>query len=945
MLRGSLLTAAVLCLSGAVFAQQPTQEQLDMLRNLTPEQRAALEQRVGAADDNQTNAPMPGQDKRVATPDDAVQPLPADEEGRQELIEARRLILRGDDSVVIELDFARAANGQPVSVSGAGPGTASRAGQPGPNDGAAMQNVTPGSELTEADIDRLTKLREVIRSRNPYRLTREGFLQLPGFAPIPLGGLTEEQATLRLSVVIELRDLGLRVRRLPLRKTGVEALKPFGYDLFDRAPTTFAPVTDVPVPSDYVVGPGDKIEVQLYGSQNRTVQLTVGRDGRISFPELGPISVGGQSFSAVKSSIEARVERQMIGVRASVSVGDTRTIRVFVLGEARRPGSYTISGLGTITSALFAAGGVRPIGSLRNVELKRNGAVVRRFDLYDMLLRGDTTDDAKLLPGDVVFIPPVGPVASVDGEVRRPAIYEIRGETTVDSVLSLAGGLTPDADASRVALTRIDAGGSRNVLSVNLGAPAASQSIRNGDLLQVARLSPTVDGIVVEGHVHAPGAFAYREGVRLADVLRSVDDLKSNADIHYILIRRELPPDRRVTVLSADLTAAITAPESAANTILMPRDRITVFDVETSRERVIRPLLDELKLQADFQNPTGLVHIDGRAKLPGDYPLEHGMTVRDLVRAGGSLSDAAYGGRAELTRYKVVDGESRRTELVELDLAAAMRGDASANLLLLPFDNLNIKEMPDWREQEVVQILGEVRFPGRYAISRGETLKSVLTRAGGLSDLAFPAGSVFTRKELREREQQQVDVLTERLQKDLAIMALQGAAANQTQSGTALSVGQTLMTQLRASKAVGRLVINLPRLVASQDTKQDILLRDGDSLVIPKLRQEVTVIGEVQSPTSHLYQSERTRDDYIALSGGMTRKADKSKVYVVRADGTVIASNGTGWFSRSAQVGIGPGDTVVVPLDTERMPALPFWQAVTQIIYNLAISAAAVNSF
>ncbi|MEJ1963912.1 MAG: polysaccharide biosynthesis/export family protein [Gammaproteobacteria bacterium] len=201
-----------------------------------------------------------------------------------------------------------------------------------------------------------------------------------------------------------------------MKKIGTEALKPFGYDLFDRPASTFAPVTNVPVPADYVIGSGDQLEVQLYGSQNRTLRLTVGRDGRVNFPELGPVNVGGQLFNNVRATIESRVERQMIGVRASVAMGDTRSIRVFVLGEARRPGSYTISGLGTITSALFAAGGVKPIGSLRNIQLKRQGAVVRTFDLYDMLIRGDSTDDAKLLPGDVVFIPPAGATITVEAK-------------------------------------------------------------------------------------------------------------------------------------------------------------------------------------------------------------------------------------------------------------------------------------------------------------------------------------------------------------------------------------------------------------------------------------------------------------------------------------------------------------------------------------------------
>jgi protein involved in polysaccharide export with SLBB domain len=950
MLRRWFVTGvAGVCLAAAAFAQTPSPEQVEMFRNLTPEQRQALEQQLGLPDSTQQDTKKRPEGEQPETPETGMPPL--DEETRQEMREAQRRVLRADDSVIIEIDFELL----PVSPEGqvAAQQPPPRPSQPGvaaqgsdPDVQGRSPSGRPMRTLTEEDVSRLVKLRDLIRSRNPYRLTRDGLLLMPGFAGIPLAGLTEEQATLRLSSVGELRDLDVRLRRLPLRRMGVEALKPFGYDLFERAPSTFAPVTEVPVPSDYIVGPGDEIEVQLYGTQNRTIRFTVGRDGTVSFPELGPVMISGQTFSRVKAQIEERVARQMIGTRANVTMGDTRSIRVFVLGEARRPGSYTISGLGTITSALFAAGGVRPIGSLRDVQLKRNGAVVRRFDLYDMLIRGDTTDDSKLLPGDVVFIPPIGSTVSVDGEVRRPAIYETRGETTAAQVIALAGGLTPEADLGKVALTRIDANGNRVVLGVDLTAQGTPQSIRAGDLLRVAPLAPTLDaGILLEGYVHAPGAFAWREGMRITDVIGSVDDLKVGADINYILIRRESPVDRKVSVVSADLNAALADPASPANVPLMPRDRITVFDLESGRDRIIRPLLDELRLQADLDTPTSIVHVDGRVKVPGDYPLERNMTVRDLVRAGGSLSDAAYGGRAELTRYKIVDGESRRTELIELDLAAAMRGDAQANLRLQPFDSLNIKEMPDWSEQETIEIVGEVRFPGRYPIARGETLRSVLTRAGGLSDLAFPAGSVFTRKELRDREQEQLNSLSERLQKDLAILALQGAAANQGQAATAMSVGQSLMSQLRAAKAVGRLVINLPAVLEGKEGTQDIMLRGGDKLMVPKKRQEVTVIGEVQSPTSHLYQKNFSRDDYISLSGGMTRKADDNQTYVVRADGSVIANAGNHWFSRSGQVAMQPGDTVVVPLDTERLPTLPFWQAVTNILYNLAISAAAVNSF
>src|SRR5437660_8701466 len=267
----------------------------------------------------------------------------------------------------------------------------------------------------------------------------------------------------------------------------------------------------------------------------------------------------------MKADLETRVERQMIGVRASVNMAEIRSIRGFVLGDAKRGGSYTISGLGTISSALFAAGGMQPIGSLRNIQLKRRGELVRQLDLYDMLIRGDTTDDAKLLPDDVVFVPSIGPTVSVDGEVHRPAIYEIRNESSVADVVQLAGGLTPEADTAKLALTRIDADLHRVVLQVDLSAAAGtSEAVRNGDSLRVSRLRPTLDaGVQVEGYVYTTGAFAYHEGMRLTDVIRSVDDLKPNADLHYILIRRELPPDRRVTALSADLAAALREPGSS----------------------------------------------------------------------------------------------------------------------------------------------------------------------------------------------------------------------------------------------------------------------------------------------------------------------------------------------------------------------------------------------
>jgi len=882
--------------------------------------------------------------------------------------------LTNDDWVIVEIDFhlpprpAALALQQLYALPGVQtgqslqglPGSALAGGlapqQAGALAAAQQQQQQTGqsdSDLTESDRRQLLALMEMIRSKNPYQLGRDGSLSLPGFTGIALAGLTEEQATLRLKVEPAFRRLDVRVTRLPLKKSGAQALKPFGYDLFDKAPSTFAPVTNVPVPSDYVIGAGDELDIQLYGNQNRNVKLVVSRDGTINFPDLGPINVAGQRFTAIKSSIEQRVARQMIGVQANVSMGDTRSIRVFVLGEAKRPGSYTISGLGTITSALFASGGVSNVGSLRKIELKRQGTVVRQLDLYDLLIRGDTTDDTKLLQGDVIFIPSVGPTVSVDGEVRRPAIYEIKNESNVSDLVRLAGGLSAEANTGNAVLTRINANQQRVAIHVDPTLDGSrSERLLNGDLLLVPRLKPTLDsGVTVQGHVFTPGVFAYRDGLRLSDVIHSVDELRPDADLHYLLIRRELPPDRRIAAVSADLAAALKAPGSPADVQLMQRDRIIVFDLASGRDRIIKPVLDELRLQSGAQRPTEVVHIDGRVKVPGEYPLETSMTVADLIRAGGGLADAAYGSKAELTRYQVVNGEMRRTELIDVDLAAALRGEPVGNIRLEPFDNLSIKEVQQWQSQESVSLTGEVRFPGNYAIRRGETLKSVIQRAGGLTDFAFPEGSVFTRDELKKREQEQIDMLSDRMQRDLALLALQNTAASAA-TGTggggaaALSVGQSLLSQLRGTKAVGRLVIDLPRTLQSPvGSPTDVILRGGDNLIIPRFQQQVTVIGEVQNQTSHLYSAGLTRDDYISLSGGMTRRADHKKIYVVRANGNVYAAEGNRWFENSSSIPIKPGDTIVVPLDAERIPPLPFWTAVTTIIYNVAIAAAAVHSF
>jgi protein involved in polysaccharide export with SLBB domain len=479
------------------------------------------------------------------------------------------------------------------------------------------------------------------------------------------------------------------------------------------------------------------------------------------------------------------------------------------------------------------------------------------------------------------------------------------------------------------------------VKDIDLGAETVSvEPLRDGDVLSVLpNLQQLEDSIRLVGNVYQPGLYEWRDGMLLTDILESPESVRPMSDVNYVLIRREIEPNVFVEAISADLQAAWQQPSGAENLELQPRDTVYVFNLRIGRGHIVEPLLEELRAQAPSKEPIAVARVDGQIRAPGEYPLEPGMRISDLVRAGGGLTEAAYVSNAELTRYEVVGGEYRETDFVDVDLASILRGDSQADLLVTSHDYFTVREVPQWREQQTVELLGEVRFPGVYAIQQGESLSSVLTRAGGLTEYAFSDGSVFLRDDLREREREQLFTLASRVESDVAAISL----ASETGSTQAITVGQSLVEQLRSSEPVGRLVIDLDALAT--DSTEDIVLKDGDRLLVPETTQSVTVLGEVQYATSHLYDDTLDRDEYILRSGGLTSRADRQRIYVVRANGEVMARSGSRWFSRSRPGDIRPGDTIVVPMDLDTGRRLAFWGSVTQIIYNLAIAAAAVNSF
>ena len=790
-----------------------------------------------------------------------------------------------------------------------------------------------------------------------------------------------------------------------------EDLRQFGYELFAGAPTTFAPATDIPVSSDYIIGPGDEVHVQLYGKMNLSVDLLVDREGMVSFPELGPITVAGLTFREMKEMLHREVKNRMIGVSVGVSMGRLRSIRVFILGDVFRPGSYTVSGLSTLTNALFSCGGVKKIGSLRRIQLRRSGQTIREMDLYDLLLRGDTSDDVRLMPNDVVFIPTVGALAGVAGEVLRPAIYEMKGDLTVRELIELAGGVRATAFKDLIQLERIGDTGP-TIYDMTLDE-SASWILHGGDLVKVY---PVVLGaeqaVFLEGNVVRPGKRQYFDDMRLLDLIPSPDHLLPETFFEYGLIERESDLNREPEYKAFDLRAALFDSVPEANLPLKTRDKVYVFhrahfrdvpsvvvrgevrapgdyehkkdmrvldlvlaaggltrdawldeaelfrtdprtmDVERVSVDVARVLdgdesanivlqdMDELAVHSVWEfREKDTVQVLGEVNDPGTFPLSKGMRVSDLIFAGGNLKETAYKHGAELTRYEVVDGERRKLHHVVISLGDVLSGSIEADIPLEPHDRLLIRRITNWRGDEIVQVSGEVAFPGSYPIEGGERLSNVIERFGGFLDGACLRAASFQREGIRELQQEQLLRLADQLEADLSRLSVPPTRAvsssEAAQRQAALEAGAQLLTELRQTVPTGRMVIRLDAADALRGTDDDIVLIDGDGLHVPKKPDFVMVMGQVSNPTAFHHEGSKRAGYYIDLAGGFTRFADSGATYVVKADGSV---------DRGRRARIEPGDTIIVPENLDRFAGMQFLIDISQVLYQLGIAAASVHT-
>ncbi len=684
----------------------------------------------------------------------------------------------------------------------------------------------------------------------------------------------------------------------------------FGSELFRNVPSTFAPVDNVPVTADYVIGPGDEIMIHAWGQLDIDFPAVVDRVGAINLPKVGTINVAGVKYQDLQSHLKAAIGRVYRNFDLTASLGQLRSIQVFVVGQARRPGSYTVSSMSTLVNAVFAAGGPSAKGSMRSIQLKRGNKVVTELDLYDLLINGDKSKDARLLPGDVIYIPPVGSLVAISGSVNVPAIFELRQDGTLADLIAWAGGLASTASGQKVTIERIDDRKTRNVAEFRLDVAGMRTPLHNGDLATIYAVASRIENAVsLRGNVAQPARFPWREGMRVKDLIPSSDALISR---HYWL--------RRNQTVGLDKSIAELLRKD------QPRDASPVL----------------------AQNaPVGLGAGQGVEARP-----EEKARVKSADEIRRNLDEVNW----DYAVIERIDPKDLRTTLVPFNLGKAiLEGDPAQNLLLQPGDVVTVfsvddVQVPIAKQSKYVRLEGELVHPGVYSVEPGETLRQLVARVGGLSPNAYLFGAEFTRESNRVYQQKKLEEAINRLERESQSITISRARnIATTEDATSLTqdaqAQQALISKLRQVKATGRIVLELPAdETAGLKNLPDIVLEDSDRFVVPSRPSMVNVVGAVYNENAFVFRPEKRLNDYLQQAGGVSRTGDKDDVYLLRVDGSVISKRQDGWLMSSFNgERLMPGDTIVVPEDFERTTWTKTLKDYGQILYQFGLGAAAIK--
>ena len=625
----------------------------------------------------------------------------------------------------------------------------------------------------------------------------------------------------------------------------------YGASLFRQPLSTFAPVENVPVPADYVVGPGDELYLRLWGQLNVELRATVDRNGQVFVPKVGTITVAGVHASSLDGYFRQQIERIYRNFELSVTLGKLRSIEIFFLGEAGRPGTYTISSLSTLVNAIFTAGGPAPQGSMRHIQVKRDGQRITDFDLYDLLLKGDKSKDVSLMTGDVIFIAPVGPQIAIAGSVNTPGIYELKDEQTIlADALELAAGLNSVADGSEATVERIDQHQIRSVAEFALTPSGQQQMVKDGDIIRISSIIPRFNNAVtLRGNVANPGRYPWRPGMRVRDLIPDKEILltrsywqSENALVTGSATRYEKPLESKADEDRLRIEVKLSAPE--INWDYAALQRLNSVDLSTTlipfslgkavlegdetnnlelRAGDIITIFSQHDISVPIKRQTILVRVEGEVRVPGIYRMQQGDTLREILERVGGLTENAYLYGTQFTRES-----ARREQQAALDRITM--------------------EMEAQIEQKSI---GNTRSNPENA----------------------------------------------------AAIAAQSASQ------------QALVRQLRAAKASGRVVLQLKPNDNSLAAVPSVALEDADHVLVPSQGQMVSVVGSVYNQSSFLYRKGATVGDYVRESGGGNATADLRHMLLVRADGSVIghASIFKHFGESFTSTRVLPGDAIVIP--------------------------------
>jgi protein involved in polysaccharide export with SLBB domain len=679
----------------------------------------------------------------------------------------------------------------------------------------------------------------------------------------------------------------------------------FGSEFFANTPSTFAPVSNTPVPSEYQLGPGDELMVRGWGTIDIDYRATIDRNGTINIPTIGSISLAGVKANDAEQVVRAAIGRLYKGVTVNVSFGQLRAITVYVVGQAQRPGTYTVSSLSTLVTALFASGGPNANGSMRHVQVKRAGKVAAELDLYSFIAKGDKSADIKLLDGDTIYIPPAGGFVALVGKVNTPAVYELQtANDSIQSILDIAGGLPVVADPRRAFLERIDPGKNhpRTVSEFALNAEGLSRTLKNGDVLNVTSITPDfANAVILRGNVDQPVRAQFKPGMRVSDLIPSRE---------YLISRNA-----------------------------------------TKRQNNALNTGDDNQDKDQNQNQNQRESIDPRSEVkPG---------IAEQI--GGLIDEINWD-------YAVVERVNRSdlsVKLLPFNLGNVFNDpNGPDNIQLQPGDTVTIFSQKDVavpmdKRRVFVRVEGEVRVPGVYQMTAGDTLQTLLAKAGGPTSNAYLFGTAFYRETTRREQAANMEKAANRLETQLRNEQANTVANARSQTGTdaqvvaaqrqaQMELARETIARFRQMKPTGRIAFGLAPDERSFAHLPQIKLENGDRLVVPARPAFVHVFGAVNAESSPLWRPNTRVKDYLQMAG-VNSEADVDNTFVMRVDGTVVSNDARGWFSGGiGGVEIMPGDSIVVP---EKLDKESRWTKFTQgtrewaqIFANFGLGAAAIKT-